>query len=105
MKKFLRNQFIGSVAEVFSYGFTVPEDITYTSPGNIDLSEIERIPEGRFFYCDNDNFIAIDNTTGEAFTESFVTRRQCICWLKYQYLETEDVQGLGILGLAKLISH
>lgn len=40
----------------------------------------EREPLGRYFF-DTDRYIAIDNTSGEALMEEFLTLEECIDWL------------------------
>lgn len=38
-------------------------------------------PKGKFYTDDIDCFVAVDNSTEEAWTEEFETRAQCIEWL------------------------
>lgn len=40
-------------------------------------------PDGNFYCYDKKNkeYIAVDNTTGEAFTESFKDKKSCLDWL------------------------
>lgn len=40
-----------------------------------------RLPLGKFWLIENDKFTAIDNSTGDAWTESFDTISQCESYL------------------------
>ena len=50
---------------------------------SIQASEIidTRLPLGLFYYQQNKMYIGIDNTTGNAWTETFKTYRKCKRWL------------------------
>lgn len=43
---------------------------------------IAREPRGLFWQKDEDVYVGIDNTTGEAWTEDFKTLDDCLAWLK-----------------------
>lgn len=75
-------------------GITVLKAITVKSNGveteinKVSSSDIEKIidimkPDGNFYCYDKKNkeYIAVDNTTGEAFTESFNDKKSCLDWL------------------------
>lgn len=40
-----------------------------------------REPQGLFYVLDNDTHVAIDNTTGEAWTEEFTSQTEAQVWL------------------------
>lgn len=76
-------------------GITVLKTITVKSNGveteinKVSSSDIEKIidtmkPYGNFYCYDKKNkeYIAVDNTTGEAFTESFKDKKSCLDWLE-----------------------
>lgn len=76
-------------------GITVLKTITVKSNGveteinKVSSSDIEKIidtmkPDGNFYCYDKKNkeYIAVDNTTGEAFTESFKDKKSCLDWLQ-----------------------
>lgn len=76
-------------------GVTVLKTITVKSNGvetkinKVSSSDIEKIidtmkPDGNFYCYDKKNkeYIAVDNTTGEAFTESFKDKKSCLNWLE-----------------------
>lgn len=42
----------------------------------------ERKPRGMFFLKEGEGYTGIDNLTGDAWTEEFATRAECIKWLK-----------------------
>lgn len=75
-------------------GVTVLKTIAVKSNGveteinKVSSNDIEKIidtmrPEGNFYCYDKKNkeYIAVDNTTGEAFTESFKDKKSCLDWL------------------------
>lgn len=39
-------------------------------------------PRGRFWQKDGELYIGIDNTTGDAWTEEFKSKEDCLAWLK-----------------------
>lgn len=41
-----------------------------------------RKPFGLFYLFDNGVFVGIDNRDGDAWTEEFKTKKECIEWLK-----------------------
>ncbi len=41
-----------------------------------------REPKGLFYHQDNDLWVGIDNTTGNAWTEEFNSKETCLAWLK-----------------------
>lgn len=76
-------------------GVTVLKTVTVKSNGveteinKVSSSDIEKIidtmkPDGNFYCYDKKNkeYIAVDNTTGEAFTESFKDKKSCLDWLE-----------------------
>lgn len=76
-------------------GVTVLKTIAVKSNGveteinKVSSNDIEKIidtmrPEGNFYCYDKKNkeYIAVDNTTGEAFTESFKDKKSCLDWLE-----------------------
>lgn len=76
-------------------GITVLKTIAVKSNGveteinKVSSSDIEKIidtmkPDGNFYCYDRKNkeYIAVDNTTGEAFTESFKDKKSCLDWLE-----------------------
>lgn len=78
-------------------GITVLKTITVKSNGvetkinKVSSSDIEKIidtmkPDGNFYCYDKKNkeYIAVDNTTGEAFTESFKDKKSCLYWLEHK---------------------
>lgn len=46
-----------------------------------------RKPEGLFYHKENDRYIGIDNSVGEAFVEEFTDLETCIYWLENQGFE------------------
>jgi len=49
-----------------------------------------RIPRGLFFYPDPQGvWIGIDNLTGDAWTEEFHWKKNCLTWLRHEF-ETGD---------------
>ncbi|MDO5686448.1 MAG: hypothetical protein Q4G42_03535 [Neisseria sp.] len=50
-------------------------------------------PYGSFLFCVDGIFIAIDNTTGQAWTEEFNTRAQAINWLTNTHLSPEEAKN------------
>lgn len=76
-------------------GVTVLKTVTVKSNGveteinKVSSNDIEKIidtmkPDGNFYCYDKKNkeYIAVDNTTGEAFTESFKDKKSCFDWLE-----------------------
>lgn len=76
-------------------GVTVLKTITVKSNGveteinKVSSNDIEKIidtmkPDGNFYCYDKKNkeYVAVDNTTGEAFTESFKDKKSCLDWLE-----------------------
>ena len=45
----------------------------------------ERIPCGRFLTKERRNWVAVDNSTGDAWTEEFSRKRQAIRWLRGKF--------------------
>ena len=41
-----------------------------------------RIPLGLFLTKEGHTWVAVDNSTGDAWTEDFATKRECLKWLK-----------------------
>ncbi len=41
-----------------------------------------RNPRGCFWQKDGELYIGIDNTTGDAWTEEFKSKEDCLAWLK-----------------------
>lgn len=78
-------------------GVTVLKTITVKSNGveteinKVSSNDIKKIidtmkPDGNFYCYDKKNkeYIAVDNTTGEAFTESFKDKKSCLDWLEHK---------------------
>lgn len=68
---------------------TVKSNGVETEINKVSSSDIEKIidtmkPDGNFYCYDKKNkeYIAVDNTTGEAFTESFKDKKSCLDWLE-----------------------
>ena len=59
-----------------------------------DTSKKQYEPIGKFIVQDVDCFIAVENSTGEAFTEEFASKRSAIMWL----------HGYATLNRFKMIS-
>lgn len=69
--------------------FKVKSNGVETEINKVSSSDIEKIidtmkPDGNFYCYDkkNKDYIAVDNTTGEAFTESFKNKKSCLDWLE-----------------------
>lgn len=88
-------------------GVTVLKIITVKSNGieteinKVSSSDIEKIidtmkPEGNFYCYDKKNkeYIAVDNTTGEAFTESFKDKKSCLDWLENKEKTISETENL-----------
>ena len=45
----------------------------------------DRIPCGHFLAKESRKWVAVDNCTGDAWTEEFPRRRQAVCWLRGEY--------------------
>lgn len=45
----------------------------------------KRIPVGLFYLNDGNWYIAIDNSTGDAWTEEFKTKKECFDYLIYRW--------------------
>ena len=39
-------------------------------------------PIGRYYLREGDKWVGIDNSTGDAWTEEFPTKRKCLKWLR-----------------------
>lgn len=88
-------------------GVTVLKTITVKSNGveteinKVSSSDIEKIidtmkPDGNFYCYDKKNkeYIAVDNTTGEAFTESFKDKKSCLDWLEHKEKTVSEDENL-----------
>lgn len=88
-------------------GVTVLKTITIKSNGveteinKVSSSDIEKIidtmkPDGNFYCYDKKNkeYIAVDNTTGEAFTESFKDKKSCLDWLENKEKTVSETENL-----------
>ena len=49
---------------------------------------------GKFYAQDGNTWIAVDNSTGEAWTEEFSSKENAIKWLEDTSLTPEDIEGL-----------
>ncbi len=73
--------------EVFSMtykGKSMKETEVYIQRVSLDQldSVIEsRLPQGCFLAQDNGTWVAVDNSTGDAWTEEFYTEHEAVCWL------------------------
>ncbi len=54
-----------------------PEQLLYV----IDF----RVPLGLFLTKEGHKWVAVDNSTGDAWTEEFSWKRQAICWLRGKF--------------------
>ena len=70
---------------------TVKSNSVETEINKVSSSDIEKIidtmkPDGNFYCYDKKNklYIAVDNTTGEAFTEAFKDKKSCFDWLEHK---------------------
>lgn len=50
-------------------------------------------PLGSFYTKDGDNYIGIDNTTGDAWVEEFDDKGECLMWLKGDF-EIGDLEEM-----------
>ncbi len=52
-----------------------------------EASEIidKRKPKGLFWLKENGFYVAIDNSTGDAWTEAFKTKKECFDYLIYRW--------------------
>lgn len=59
------------------------------------LSDIiaQREPRGKFWSIENGVYIAVDNSTGEAWTEEFKSLPECIDWLENSAREVSDYES------------
>lgn len=70
---------------------TVKSNGVETEINKVSSNDIKKIidtmkPDGNFYCYDKKNkeYIAVDNTTGEAFTESFKDKKSCLDWLEHK---------------------
>lgn len=57
----------------------------------------KREPLGTFYYQTEDNmWVAIDNRTGDAWTEEFTTKEQCLAWLNDEFEMSELDEHIAI---------
>ncbi|MCD7825513.1 MAG: DUF6378 domain-containing protein [Clostridiaceae bacterium] len=42
----------------------------------------EHAPREKFYFCNGDMWIGVDNSTGELWVEDFITEKGCIAWLE-----------------------
>lgn len=88
-------------------GVTVLKTITVKSNGveteinKVSSDDIIKIintgkPDGNFYCYDKKNkeYIAVDNTTGEAFTESFKDKKSCLDWLANKEKTVSETENL-----------
>ena len=66
-----------------------------TTPSELDLHGAYRViekrsPRGLFYHREGDVYVGIDNTTGDAWTEDFPTKAECIKWLTGGKKHEED---------------
>lgn len=59
-----------------------PDKILKVNTQTLSTIISTRNPKGMFYARDGSRFVAVDNTTGEAWTEDFKSRRKCMKWLK-----------------------
>lgn len=60
------------------------KEVTEKEAENIILT---REPRGLYWTKEQEFFIAIDNLTGDAWTENFLDKKQCFDYLKESYLQ------------------
>lgn len=71
------------------------------SPNQL-LEVIEnRFPCGCFLAKDGDKWVAVDNTTYDAWTEEFSRRRQAIRWLRREF-EVGEISCFTPLSMEKM---
>ena len=89
-----RGNYYETIKKWMHPGVTVLKTVTVKSNGveteinKVSSNDIKKIidtmkPDGNFYCYDKKNkvYIAVDNTTGEAFTESFIDKKSCLDWL------------------------
>lgn len=59
--------------------------IKHVSPKFLGKVIEERIPRGRFLTKEGRNWVAVDNSTGDTWTEEFPRKRQAIRWLRGKF--------------------
>ena len=55
------------------------------SPEKLDLVIEFRTPRGLFLAREGGKWVAVDNSTGDAWTEEFRLKRQAVRWLRGKY--------------------
>lgn len=88
-------------------GVTVLKTVTVKSNGveteinKVSSNDIKKIidtmkPDGNFYCYDKKNkvYIAVDNTTGEAFTEAFKDKKSCLDWLENKEKTVSETENL-----------
>lgn len=58
------------------------KEITKIKPKDARSIIETRKPLGRFFLLDNDLYVGIDNSSGDAWVEEFETKEKCLSWLR-----------------------
>lgn len=67
-------------------------DIEKTTLDRIDSIIATREPLGKFYAKDNDIFVAVDNSSGDAWTEEFKSESNAVKWLEDTSLRPEDLE-------------
>lgn len=80
---------------------TVKSNSVETEINKVSSNDIEKIidtmkPDGNFYCYDKKNklYIAVDNTTGEAFTEAFKDKKSCFDWLEHKEKTVSEAEDL-----------
>lgn len=103
-EKFISNDdmhLLNSEFEDILYDISVEDNYRYTKFDNIEIIDKEKAskilnssplsshaeyePLGSFYYKDDDLYVAIDNTGGNAFVEEFDNLDDCIDWLNHKF--------------------
>ena len=66
-------------------GFKNRVKIQRVSPEFLCAVIEDRIPHGHFLTKDGRKWVAVDNSTGDAWTEEFTRKRQAVRWLRSEY--------------------
>ena len=67
------------------------DQIKRVSPKFIGKVIEDRVPSGRFLTKEGRKWVAVDNSTGDAWTEEFSSKRQAVRWLRGEF----EVGGLA----------
>lgn len=84
MSSFIKNMIEGSKLGINE--ISIKREISkYKEVSNKEAEKIicTREPLGKFWTKDKDGYVAIDNSTGDAWTEDFRTKEECMAYLEY----------------------